>query len=140
MKRLVAVLLIVISVFAFACNAEEIDLEAYTRDELIILSKRIDEILRPDKEDSDILLDPILYWVGEDIPAGKVEFILDAHYERGVTIFIDDEDGENVEVLHLSSSRPKIRAQVDEGMSVQIGYGEYDALGYGDVMLRILRE
>lgn len=140
MKRLVAILLVVLAVFAFTCSAEEIDLEAYTRDELIILSKKIDEILRPDKEDNDILLDPILLWVGEDIPAGKAEFILDAHYESGVTIFIDDENGENIDVLHLSSSRPKVRAQIEDGMSVQIGYGKYDTLEYGDVMLRILQD
>lgn len=107
MKRLFAVLLIVLSVFAFMCNAEEIDVSALSFEELVELESQIKQRLMELYPDYDMILDDGEYFVGMDFDPGKVMF-----YQlnpEGTLINVADENDNWIDSNSLADWQPRLR-------------------------------
>ena len=113
MKRLVAILLVVLSVFSFTCCAEEIDLTSMTFEELIELRNKIDTRLKAIDPEYDYILTEGNYFVGVDMPEGEVMlYRLSAEPDSNdsINVYYENEDGKQTGYSkRLTSKYPRIK-------------------------------
>lgn len=110
MKKFLSVLILVLLLFSTSAGAESIDLESMSMDELIAIKNAVtDEIYsRLDFSFEDTKIGAGYYLVGEDIKAGKYEFICTSaetgslssgkEWSQGIVCVVSsvDEDAEKV--------------------------------------------
>ena len=121
MKRLIAILLVVLFVFAFTCSAEEIDLASMTFDELIELEAQIKQRLMEIYPDYDMILDDGEYFVGIDFDPGKVMF-----YQlnpEGTLINVADENDDWIDSNSLADWQPRLRYALVDNYKLSIKRG-----------------
>ena len=121
MKRLVAILLVVLSVFSFTCCAEEIDLSAMTFDELVELEMRIKQKMMELYPDYDMILADGEYFVGMDFDPGKVMF-----YQlnpEGTLINIADENDNWIDSDSLADWQPRLRYTLADDYKLSVKRG-----------------
>ena len=121
MKRLVAILLVVLSVFTFTCSAEEIDLTSMTFEELAELRDQIDEQMRANYPEYDYILTEGNYFVGIDMPAGEVMlFRLATSDDISCGVNVRDENEELIYTKNLIREYPRARCTFEEGYEIRL--------------------
>lgn len=127
MKRLVAILLVVLSVFSFTCCAEEIDLTSMTFEELIELRNKIDTRLKAIDPEYDYILTEGNYFVGVDMPEGEVMlYRLSAEPDSNdsINVYYENEDGKQTGYSkRLTSKYPRIKCDFKDGDEIRLFEG-----------------
>lgn len=87
MRRLFALILVVLMMFCSAASAEGIDLTAMSFEELIALRQEIDLLIFASDEYKNVSVPAGEYVIGEDIPAGT--YTLDSDGMAMISVYSD---------------------------------------------------
>lgn len=134
MKKFLSVLILVLLLFSTSAGAESIDLESMSMDELIAIKNAVtDEIYsRLDFSFEDTKIGAGYYLVGEDIKAGKYEFICTSaeteslssgqEWSQGIVCVVSsvDEDAEKVVEFGEIQVGEKYKFELEEGQVLVI--------------------
>lgn len=121
MKRILVILMIFLFVFAGSASASEIDLTSMTFDELVELRDQIDQQMRAIYPEYDYILTEGNYFVGIDLPAGKVMLYRLSTDDTSLDdVLFYDENGEKVGREWTTSKYTRKRCVIAEGQELHL--------------------
>lgn len=133
MKKMLVLLLVLLSLASIAFAESTIDLSAMNEEELVSLRNSINaELATRNFAEKEVNVPPGTYTIGVDIPAGAYTLRTDSDL---VSISIEDENGRFVSGHPLSKGEIVGKQPLEDGWTIEISYGSvifkpYVGLGF----------
>lgn len=119
MKRIISVLLIILLALTGSATASEIDLDSMSFDQLLELRGQIDDRLRTMYPLYDYILEEGNYFVGIDLPEGKVLLSRLTIENKGIELMeIHDENQEILYGAGMTATYSRVRCTLEEGQEL----------------------
>ena len=123
MKRFLIWFVLILVLFAIPGSADNMDISSMTFEELVELRSKIDIQLMILEPEYDLILDNGDYYVGLDIPCGKV-MMHRLNLEEEVSIcYCRDSNDKLVDHYAVTEEHPRKRIELPEDGMITIKYG-----------------